>query len=182
MNLPSPCPSHYTIRLSFKAQICFGIKNESGKGPFFPGLLSGERRERCVGDARPAGAPAAGGALLLYSARQVYSRVVCGQCVWVEIRPVAALSERRARHIWGPWKSAVRKVISRVLLQRPAGRDRAEEWRTAQGRMGGTWGGGGLPDLPNTEKRSHGTHKTAGLHPSANDPPAQDCNWINYLF
>lgn len=53
---------------------------------------------------------------------RVYSAVVCGQCVWVKIRPVAG-------HIWGSWKRAVRKVISRVLQQRPGGWDGAEEWQ-----------------------------------------------------
>lgn len=37
----------------------------------------------------------AGGELLLYFAREVYGAVVCGQCVRVKIRPVAALGERR---------------------------------------------------------------------------------------
>lgn len=89
---------------------CVCIKNESGtengwwrwddKQGLFPALPSGER-EREGRDALvtagqqelPRGL--AGGALLLYLVREVYSAVVCGQCVWVKIRPVAALSERR---------------------------------------------------------------------------------------
>lgn len=54
--------------------------------------------------------------------------VVCGQCVWVKIRPVAALGERRQDTFEAHEREAVRKIISRVLQQRPAGQDRATVW------------------------------------------------------
>lgn len=101
----------------------------------FPVLLSGERRRRYISDGWPAETSRLACRRKTASAsileREVYSAVVCGRCVWVKIRPVAALSERRQDGIWGSWKRPVRKVISRVLQQRPGGRDRAEEWLTA---------------------------------------------------
>lgn len=81
----------------------FHWKNKSGtekktmemrwQRSLFTELLSGKRSES-VSDGRPAGAPSRRTASVLCEGK-VCSTVACGQCVWVKIRPVAALSERR---------------------------------------------------------------------------------------
>lgn len=64
-------------------------------------------------------------------------------CVWPmcasEDKTCGSPQWKAAGHIWGSWKRAVRKVISKVLQQRPGGWDRAEQWQTALGENGSAW-------------------------------------------
>lgn len=92
---------------------------------------------------------------------------LCGSlqccCVWPmcvsEDKTCGGAQWKTAGHIWGSWKRAVRKVISRVLQQRPGGRDRAQEWQSARGET-----------EPRQTVQNHCTRQNSWLRPpSANN-------------
>lgn len=151
--------SLYAGRLSFKAQICvyslcvFALKmkvaqkigdgDEMTARPFHGSSIRRGKEERWR---RPGQQKLLAGELLLYLVREGLQHC----CVWPmcvsEDKTCGSPQWKTAGHIWGSWKRAVRKVISKVSQQRPGGRDRAEEWQTARGKM----------DQPSREKQDHG--------------------------
>lgn len=129
--------------------------------PFRCSFVKMEEREKLVSDDRPAGAfgvLAADAQLLYFCERGLQCWCVWPVCV-SEDKTWGSAERKMAGHIWSPWKRAVKKVISRVLQQRPVEWDRVKEWRTALGK----------PEHPSREKQSNGTHETRAFNLGTNN-------------
>lgn len=127
----------------FQKSVCVCVKNESGTenrrwrwddSEALSQLSYQEKEGRALETVSQQELRA--GEWLLYLVREGLQHC----CVWPmcasEDKTCGSPQWKAAGHIWGSWKRAVRKVISKVLQQRPGGWDRAEQWQKSLGENG----------------------------------------------